>query len=978
MAAKGNHHHQAESYISSSSGGGGSSNHSSLDDVPLTVFGGGEEDDDQRELLREQEEGEADREDDFPLPAPEDQPRPFSFAEQRLVPAVLLLIGFAVLVFLLFLFVGLNHGSSTPPPSMNNTTRVLLPKDVIPLKYYIHLTPNFDDFTFHGLETVDIKVNTSTKTLTIHSRDIKIDSAKVDGQSATISYDEKEETVTFTFDEALKEDASKLEVDFRGTLNDQMAGFYRSKYMVGDKEKYMATTQFEPTDARRAFPCWDEPAVKATFEVTLTIPAELQALSNMPQDSKVTNEKGQNVITFQETPIMSTYLLAFIVGEFDYTETQTKEDVTVRVYTPVGKKEQGRFALDVGAKILSYYSDWFDIPYPLPKLDMIAIADFAAGAMENWGLVTYRETALLIDPENSSVSQKQRVAYVVAHELAHQWFGNLVTMEWWKELWLNEGFATFMGNQAVAQLFPEWNIWTQFVTDYIARALELDGLKNSHPIEVEVSSSAQVNEIFDAISYSKGASVIRMVANYLGEERFQKGLQIYLGRHKYANAVTEDLWAALAESSGLPVKEFMDNWTKAVGYPVLSIEETEKAGVYATEQQRFLSSGETVEGNSTVWWMNVGFISSTSQEAERVDIKDTKQEIEVTSAKGAAWVKANANSTGFFRVKYSPAMVQKLLAALDGHSLGTIDRLGIQNDAFALAKAGHLPTSQVLTLASAYGNETDYTIWSDLSINLAQMASVWEAEPAAPQLNAFIRSLIGPAASNLGWDKKQGEEDLQTLLRTVLLSRLVDAGDEATINEAKTRFQKFLNDSKAIPADLRGVVYKAVVSNGGAVEWDSVYKIYKEATLHEEKIRALRALGYTHDEDRLQRTLRMSLDTNEVRAQDVMYVIVSTADSVEGREITWRFVQDNWSKYMELLGDGGTLLTRVISYSTKGFTSEEKAEEVEHFFAEHPYEPAARTVKQSLEAIRSNAAWLARDRDAVAQWLDSHTGGSSQ
>ena len=391
-------------------------------------------------------------------------------------------------------------------------------------------------------------------------------------------------------------------------------------------------------------------------------------LSNMPiVDEKEVNVDGKTLkqLIFDKTPIMSTYLLAFVVGNFDYVEDVTQEGVVVRVYTPIGKSSQGNFALSMATRTLSFYTEYFGIEYPLPKCDMIAIADFAMGAMENWGLVTYREVDILIDEVASGVTTKQRVAYVVAHELAHQWFGNLVTMEWWKELWLNEGFATWVGCLASHQFYPEWDIWTKFCTDYFARAMGLDSLLSSHPIEVEVYNSDQIGEIFDAISYCKGASIIHMIANYLGEDDFKKGLNIYLNRHKYKNAVTEDLWLALSESSGKDVKSFMDNWTKNTGFPVISITQNEENPLkFQVTQNRFLAQGIAEEkDDQTIWNCSIGFTSAVQQPFIKfVDITERTQTIELPSefvGDNSFWIKANALQTGFFHVKYTPDLLQR-------------------------------------------------------------------------------------------------------------------------------------------------------------------------------------------------------------------------------------------------------------------------------------------------------------------------------
>ncbi|XP_011408740.2 PREDICTED: puromycin-sensitive aminopeptidase-like protein, partial [Amphimedon queenslandica] len=394
-----------------------------------------------------------------------------------------------------------------------------LPTDVVPVNYTLELKPDLQKFTFAGKVCITLKVNTPTKTVCLNSADIEISNVTCGDQVGTVSYQKEDERVSFDFPQEISSSEATLNIVFTGILNDQMKGFYRSKYTRPDEpdvERYTAVTQFEPADARRAFPCWDEPAHKATFDVTLVVPKNLVALSNM--DVKETKEDGDNkTVVFNRTPIMSTYLLAFIVGEYDYIEDKDSNGVVVRVYTPLGKKEQGRFALNIATKTLPFYREYFNVPYPLPKIDLIAIPDFAAGAMENWGLVTYRER-LLLASEDSPISSKQIVAIVVGHELAHQWFGNLVTMEWWTDLWLNEGFASWIEYLCVDYCHPEFDIWTQFLAQDYAQALSLDALSNSHPIEVIVGPPSEVEEIFDTISYSKGASVIRMLHNWIGND----------------------------------------------------------------------------------------------------------------------------------------------------------------------------------------------------------------------------------------------------------------------------------------------------------------------------------------------------------------------------------------------------------------------------------------------------------------------------
>lgn len=676
---------------------------------------------------------------------------------------------------------------------------------------------------------------------------------------------------------------------------------------------------------------------------------------------------GVKTIQFDVTPIMSTYLLAFVVGEFEFVEGKTRDGVTMRVWTPLGKVDKGKFALDVGVKVLQYFSDYFAIAYPLPKQDMIAIPDFAAGAMENWGLITYRESALLCD-ESSSVSILQRVAYVVAHELAHQWFGNLVTMEWWKELWLNEGFATFIGNQAVDVLFPEWQIWTNFVSTYLFNALRLDALLSSHPIEVEVHRSREIDEIFDAISYSKGASVIRMLATYLGEAKFQKGLQIYLKRHQYANATTQDLWQALAESSGIKVKDLMHHWTASIGYPVVSVDRKQKH--IHVHQERFLSSGRpTAEQDSTVWHLHLPLVGEHESKEAFVEVTQKDQTISIPEALQSGWLKANSGQSAVARVKYSPELLALLNVAIEKLQLSATDRLGVVADAFALSKAGQINLSQALSISRAFVNETDYSVWADLSGNLATIAALWEAEPSYPKFQGFVRSLYSKIGQSLGWAHKAGQSDLDKLLRAVVISRLADSGDKDTVDEALKHYAAFQKDPKALPADLRAVVFKLVMRHGGEKEYNEMLTLFKTSEMPEEKLSALRGVGYSNKPELIQRALDFILG-GEVRKQDLFYLVAACASTPKGRDLTWAWIKQNWASRLVPEFQGGMgLLGAVIKYGLDGYASNAVADEVEAFFKQNGTDDTKRTVAQVCESIRANAAWVARNRDDVATFL---------
>lgn len=863
---------------------------------------------------------------------------------------------------------------------MAEQRRVLLPKDIQPQKYRLILTPDLLHLTFQGTEEAEVDILTGTSHIVLHSVDLRIQSVELRQNDATvvpieIRFDETRETVTFEFDTQLHAGPAKLKILFAGDLSDKMRGFYRSDYTVQGEIRTMAVTHFEATNARRAFPCWDEPAIRAVFDVTLVTPPDRIAISNMPVVETSTNEAAQKVVRFAETPPMSTYLLAFIVGEFDCVEDTTPEGVHVRVFTPLGRKERGCFALSVATRSLSYFSQYFSIPHPLPKIDLIAIPDFAGGAMENWGAVTFRETAVLVDPEDSAGATRQRVALVVAHELAHSWFGNLVTIEWWTHLWLKEGFASWIAYLAVDYLFPEWDIWTQFVFIDFGKALRLDSLRCSHPIEIEVKDANEIGEIFDDISYSKGASVIRMVASFLGEEIFRQGLQLYLTRHEYSAATTEDLWSALANASGTPVKLIMDSWTKQVGYPVIFLDGCDQYRELSLsmKQARFFLSGagSLGEENKSQWCIPLSITTLHSADPINFMLQDSSATFTLP-LQDNEWVKVNSGQTSFFRVVYSSGLLARLIPAIEALSLPSADRLGIQNDAFALARAGLLSATQVLDLIVTYKNEVDYTVWADLSTNLKDFGWLLFQEPSYNLFRVFGRTIYRRVAKHLGWTVKPEEKHLTTLLRGLVLGELGAYGDEEIIHEAQYYFSACLEGRLFLHPDLRFPVYRLVVENGGVSAFEAVLKMFREAGLQEEKMRCLRALGYSQQPELLRRSLELSL-SNEVRSQDSVLAIESVAANRYGIDLAWHFLQHHWNELYYRYGNGGLyLLRRLISSTTENFVTKHKADEVEEFFRLHPAPAADRAIRQSLERIQSNFLWLQRDQESVQKWLEDY------
>ena len=727
-----------------------------------------------------------------------------------------------------------------------------------------------------------------------------------------------------------------------------MRGFYRSKYVLDGVDKHIATTQFESTDARRAFPCFDEPSQKAIFDVTLMIPSHMVAISNTIESNVWEHETGIKVVEFEPTPKMSTYLLAFIVGEFEYIEGKRGKGEVVRVFTTPGKKDQAKFALDVAIKCMDFYEDYFGIPYPLPVLDLIAIPDFTSGAMENWGAVTYRESTLLIDGERSSTANKQWVALVIAHELAHQWFGNLVTMEWWTHLWLNEGFASFIEYLAIDHIFPDWDIWTQFVSSEMGIAYKLDALSSTHPIEVEVGHPAEISEIFDKVSYSKGASILRMLMLYLGGRDFQKGLQHYLKMHAYGNAQTKDLWIALEEISGKPVTKVMKNWTSKAGHPVIRIQGTVDRGQLKLTQSRFFSSpiSKKQTKDNTIWSIPLnGFLMD-----KKSQVIDRPKEL-----------KLNKDETSFVRVDYPHGYLKGLEDAIKQGKLSAPDRLGLIRDTFDLAQNGASQTTLALELAQSYKNEEDYTVWSELTGKLAQLDSLLAYENFYEQFRKYGQKVYKNIARKLGWEKKEEEKHTDSLLRSTVLYQLGSFGDGDSIKKARGMF------GKKIDPDLRGVVYNLVADNGDQDEWKTLVKMYKEEDHQQEKDRIGRSLGLFKSKTILKETLDFSI-SKHVRFQNTLGIIASVWGNPEGRYLAWEFVKDHWKLLKERYA-GGHYFTRVFG-SAGEFTKVSDAKDIESFVRKNPTPEAKRTIAQALEQIYSNVEWLKRDRKGIKRFLN--------
>ncbi|TSC74575.1 MAG: puromycin-sensitive aminopeptidase [Parcubacteria group bacterium Gr01-1014_44] len=870
---------------------------------------------------------------------------------------------------------------------MSEKASCRLSDSVIPQSYNLELEPDFETFKFRGIVSINVIVRKVVHEITLHAADLAIEKSGVrlwlldkDAPSfpTEVCLDSKAETATFVFNEEIPVGGASLEIDYTGVLNDKMAGFYRSKYTSEDgQEKYLATTQFEATDARRALPCWDEPALKATFDVTLVVPADLMALSNMPVRAVTNLADGRKRVKFDRSPVMSSYLLAFIVGELECVETLTNNGTVVRVYTVPGKSSQGQFALDIARRVLEFYNEYFGISYPLPKLDMVAIPDFAAGAMENWGLVTYRENAVLIDTANSSTAAHQRVAEVVAHELAHQWFGNLVTMEWWTNLWLNEGFATWMASFALDHLFPKWDIWTQFVGDEYASALSLDGLRSTHSIEVEVGHPDEISQIFDDISYSKGASVIRMIHDFIGADAFRTGLQTYLKQHAYGNAITEDLWQALGEASGQPVREIMDTWTKQPGYPLITVAADPKSsddGVCTILQERFLAGGDTLTDveKAQRWQIPLTLASRDALRglsSTKTVLNSRLQSLEVPNNH---LLKLNYGQVALVRVNYRSDQWQALAKMVQNRQLMSVDRYGLVSDALSLARAGHLSTSQLISLLASYQNERDYTVWTAVLGAVGALDLITEETQDEAHLASFARLLLKPIADGLSWNEVSDEAHTTKLLRGQILGALGSYGDRPTITQVASRFHDHVSGTQLVNPNLRVAVYSVTAQYGNQALFNILIGLYEKETLQEEKVRLLNALGRFTDSVILTAVLEYGFNSGKVRSGDFVYVLSAMGAHAQGRRMAWQFMNDNWEKISERYSGGGLkMLARIISLICDGFARAEDADMIEKFFQDHLAPSATRAITEAMERIRVRAAWYQRDKNQITTALAS-------
>ncbi|KAI3380154.1 hypothetical protein SNEBB_008330 [Seison nebaliae] len=837
---------------------------------------------------------------------------------------------------------------------------------ILPRHYDLAIKSNLYDKLYEGSVRIEFDVEEETDKVILHAVDMDISSVTFKSEEYSIKeFDVDGQTLDIMFNKNLvKKKGYEMQIEFDGKLSDKMKGFYFTNYKLenDDKEYVGGVTQFESNDARRAFPCWDEPSFKATFSITITFPDGLTGLSNMEPINEEVND-SMKTIKFNKTPIMSTYLLAWVIGHYECIEGRSSENILVRCWSIVGQKERLKFALNLATKALTFYSNYFSIPYPLNKLDLIAVPDFAAGAMENWGCVTYRDVDLLIDEKKSTIPGKIRVAMTVAHEIAHMWFGNLVTMKWWKHLWLNEGFASWMQHFCVNEFFPEFDVWTDFISHTHNAALYRDSLANTHAIEVEVKNSEEdIAQIFDTISYCKGAALIRMLHAFIGDEAFRKGLSIYLKRHAYSNTETEDLWKCFTEASKVNVNELMNGWTTQKGYPMVRVDLSEPSNKQVKvkfTQNRFCST--ILKDNENYLW-HIPIFYEEDGEKKHFVLKEKEQTIQI---KERSVLKINTNCNGFYVVEYPMELLNEIARNQIGKSTIS-DRISLHNDLFFMVTCDRKTIAQYLEfLQEFYSNETNYFVWSDIMANLGQIRliiSFMDNEELMGKFKKYYQNIVRTVYKRLTWNEIPKECQTDKMLRPLVITQMGRMGDQETVELAKKDFNNYYNkiihnqSDYERSSDLISATFNVFMADGDKTSFDKMIQIYDHSELSEQRVRIIRCLGYNSYNEEIRKLCIGELLGNRIRRQDAIYCFVSLAGLAPGKRFLWHYFKDNYATLRKELSS--ELVCRCLSIAVEQNCDDNVAGDVQKFFDEH--EPLAESCISQTKELADTFARIKR------------------
>lgn len=824
----------------------------------------------------------------------------------------------------------------------------------IPENYQLSLNLMRKERTFSGTVTIHGVIPGNSSTILLHAKDLTIASVIFDGKNADFTLDPSLDQLTVTHADMAPGEHIVV-VSFDGTITDAMHGLYPCYYKHDGQKKELLATQFESHYAREVFPCIDEPQAKASFDLTLTTEADITVLGNMPIKSQTSDNKNL-VTTFETTPRMSTYLLAWVAGDLHRKSATTKSGVEVNIWaTHAQKPESLDFALDTATRTIDYFDEYFGTPYPLPKADHVALPDFTSGAMENWGLITYREVGLLADPATTSITTKQYIALVIAHELSHQWFGNLVTMKWWNNLWLNESFATLMEYIALDALFPKWNIWLNFSTMESILALRRDSIDGVQPVQTDVAHPDEIGTLFDpAIVYAKGARLLRMLQHYIGHDVFRKGLKSYFDAHAYQNTEGDDLWRALSEASGKDIGQFMNAWITQSGYPVVQV--NTQSGETKLSQTRFFI-GEHAPSDQ-LWPIP---LNATSPSVPRLL---TESEVTIPST---TVFRLNKGDTAHFVTQYDDIFLTSLLRDLP--ALAPLDRLQLLHEQTLLVKAGKLSAATLIPLLEAYKDEDQEAVWDIMSLAAAELRQFIETDPEMEKrLKELYVRLARPQYERLGWQAKKGETEADSKLRATIIGMMLYGDDQTTINEALQRYKS--SSIEALDPELRPLILAAAIRHGNdSMTLTTLVEAYKSCPSADLRRDIASGITSTQSTEDIATILALLKDASVIRPQDVAHWFVRIIRNRTGRIPAWEWLKENW-QWVSTTFDGDKSFDVFPRYSASSLNTSSLLEEYSEFFTPLKSEPAlTRAITLGLSEISARVELIQRDSPAVHEAL---------
>lgn len=873
-----------------------------------------------------------------------------------------------------------------------------LPKTVKPEFYKITLTPNFDNFTFIGTVDITVSAPNGTDSISLHYDKITVDTVIVSCNNVEIPLNDSyvEATNIFTLEletPLISEESCIIHIDYEGVLHDDMAGFYRSSYTTADgEERWLAATQFEPTDARRAFPCFDEPGLKAAFQINIRRTKDLKSISNMNLLSSKDTADGLVEDSFAVSPLMSTYLVAFIVSDFKQLSLNDDHHL-YRIWVKGDALTQASYSMSISPGIIEFMENFTAIQYKFPKLDQAAVPDFAAGAMENWGLVTYRERLLLYSEGTSTSSNKQNIASVIAHEFAHQWFGDLVSPQWWDYLWLNEGFATYFEFFATQAVEPNWRLDHQFVVNAHQNALAADSSATTHPITASVHTPAQINSIFDTISYDKAGSIIRTAEHFLTHNTFVKGLRRYLGIKAFEAATADDLFDALAtqadadnifqNDTDLNVKTILKSWTEQAGYPYITVQRTEN-GIHIS-QKKFLISGETEEEPATTWWVPITYTTNNSIDFENTAPKVwlrniSEDDIELTLADNE-WVILNIQETAFYRVIYDDVNYELLKDYLNSDNyinIHPLNRAQLLDDSLYLARAGLLSYSTALDLTTYLAAETDFVPWVSFYRALTFLNTRFAGTEDYDLFKNYVLQLIQNLYRSVGFNALEYDEHPTKLIRVTTLTWACNFNYDLCLNSASALFRTWTDNTSRInriPPDLRSVVYCSAVSNGGVDEWAFLYDEFLKSKVASDQVLILSALGCTRDVTLLRQYLTIAITPeSKIRLQDAQTVFSAVYSRPEGVDVAFDFLSNNFVAVQQYFASTSGL-RNIISGIASRMTTHAQHQKLSDFVSQHETDlgSALAAAKAAVETVTVNLAWFDKYRQDISEWMVAYT-----